>query len=63
MAYEPEFFVSLSKVAAFVGVCAILFFFIGEFVTFLKDSFVFVNKFSLNSRFEDSGLILPYLTN
>ena len=49
MAYEPEFFVSLSKVAAFVGVCAILFFFIGEFVTFLKDSFVFVNKFSLNS--------------
>ena len=48
--------------AAFVGVCAILFFFIGEFVTFLKDSFVFV-KFSFNSWLEDSGLILPYLTN
>ena len=62
MAYEPAFFESLSKVAAFVGVYAILFFFIGEFVTFLKDSFVFV-KFSFNSWLEDSGLILPYLTN
>ena len=42
---------------------AIFPFLIGEFVTFLKDSLVFVSKLSFNSWLEDSGLILAYLTN